>query len=292
MSLLKLKLIVLIDRYKQVTAVANALQIKQPTVSFHMKKMEEEWGVKLFETRTGKVLLTPHGKMLLHYASQIDDLYKEATAKLALIGETEKKRLVLGCTASTAEWLVQAGALSKLENIHAQIKLTVIVHEQEELFQRLNSGMVDIAVCGENPRHTEIAEWRHQHVRSSELALVAPEGQLALLQGKAATRQLHDFDFAQLADSSVEACIHSWSKKEHHFLQPSSSFGSVALLLQAVAASGSLAILPQNIIPRHNGLTTLELEGSPPVWNIYASWRHSYWDQALAGQVADELSRI
>ncbi len=289
MSLLKLKLIVLIDRYKQVTAVAKALQIKQPTVSFHMKKMEEEWGVKLFETRTGKVLLTPHGKMMLHYASQIDELYKEATMKLAMISETEKKRLVIGCTESAGEWFVKSGALSRLGKISDKAKVSVALYNQDELFQKLGSGLVDLALSGEHSRHEDSSEWRHQLVRSSRLALLAPNGHPVLEAGSDAARKLHDHDFVELSDSSVVSSVRAWSRQAHHFLQPNASFGSVPLLLQAIAASGSLAILPECLLPADNGLMQIKLDGAAS-WHIHASWRHSYWDQAMAADVVSLLS--
>src|SRR4051794_26601459 len=97
MSILKMRLIVLLDRYKQVTAVAKALNMKQPTISFHMKNMEAEWGVKLFQSRTGRVILTEAGQTLLQYATQIDALYTEADSRMAVMRRSGKRPFVIGC---------------------------------------------------------------------------------------------------------------------------------------------------------------------------------------------------
>ncbi|MEI0735993.1 LysR family transcriptional regulator [Paenibacillus sp. JTLBN-2024] len=51
MNLLKLHILVLIEKLKKVTDVARELDMKQPTVTFHMKSLEEELGVALFETK-------------------------------------------------------------------------------------------------------------------------------------------------------------------------------------------------------------------------------------------------
>ncbi|MFC7561090.1 LysR family transcriptional regulator [Paenibacillus farraposensis] len=42
--------------------MAEALQIKQPTVSFHMKSLEKEMGVPLFSLQRGRIMLTEAGK--------------------------------------------------------------------------------------------------------------------------------------------------------------------------------------------------------------------------------------
>ena len=54
MNLMKLQIVELIDRHHHMTSVAEILGIKQPTVTFHMKSLEEELQVRLFESRSGK----------------------------------------------------------------------------------------------------------------------------------------------------------------------------------------------------------------------------------------------
>ncbi|MBW7458389.1 LysR family transcriptional regulator, partial [Paenibacillus sepulcri] len=109
MSILRMKIIVLLDRLKKVTAVADELDLKQPTVSFHMKKMEEEWGIPLFEMKTGKVLLTEAGKTLHHYAQQIDHIYGEAQTRLQTLRQTGKNQFIIGCTDLAASLMLLSG---------------------------------------------------------------------------------------------------------------------------------------------------------------------------------------
>lgn len=45
MNLLKLEIVVLIKKYKKLTIVAEQLGVKQPTITFHIKSLEEELGV-------------------------------------------------------------------------------------------------------------------------------------------------------------------------------------------------------------------------------------------------------
>ncbi|WP_338552247.1 LysR family transcriptional regulator [Paenibacillus sp. KS-LC4] len=296
MSLLKMKLMVLIDRYKQITAVANALQIKQPTVSFHMKKMEEEWGVKLFEMRTGKVLLTKNGKLLLHYASQIDQLYSEAESRLGAIHAAEKNRFVIGCTTSTAAYLTSSAAIGKLRALtgsHAAV-ISVAVHDEDELYQKLHLGTIDFILYGAGKQQAEGSEFRYQTMGASPLRLIIPR-QHPLYESseeRSLYSQLEKYEFVELADSSVAQHIHEWSRKCQYSLTSFASYGSVELLLHAAAASGDLAILPECLLPHAAKLEELELtltvlDDEAARWTMTASWRSQHWDQAFMQQVLE-----
>lgn len=62
MNILKLRILMLIDKFHKATDVAEALQVKQPTVSFHMKSLEKEMGTSLFSLQQGRIMLTEAGK--------------------------------------------------------------------------------------------------------------------------------------------------------------------------------------------------------------------------------------
>ncbi len=98
MNLKKLEVVVGLARYKKVTLVAEHLGLKQPSVTFHMKSLEEELGVPLFEHRAGKVLLTDAGRALLHYATKILALSQEAKRVLGEYRSFERGTLTIGAS--------------------------------------------------------------------------------------------------------------------------------------------------------------------------------------------------
>lgn len=285
MSLLKMKLIVYIDRYKQITAVANALQLKQPTVSFHMKKMEEEWGVKLFETRTGKVLLTPSGKMLLGYASQITALYDEAITKLTVMGELKKNRLVIGCTSSAAAYLANSSTMNKLNALRKDMNVSISVQEQSELFSRLGSGLIDLILCGESRQHTDQLENKHQMISSSPLILAASRTHPIAERGdKGLVETLEQYELSELEDPTVAFCISKWYQNENRYLLSTSSYGTIELIVHMIETSGALAILPEKLLPKNDNVVPIPLRQAPE-WQLFASWSRHYWNQELIERI-------
>ncbi|RJE84693.1 LysR family transcriptional regulator [Paenibacillus sp. 1011MAR3C5] len=293
MSLLKMKLIVYIDRYKQITAVANALELKQPTISFHMKKMEEEWGVKLFESRTGKVLLTPSGKMLLNYALQITALYDEAMTRLSVMHESKRKRFVIGCSNSAAAYMAYSSALRQLQPLREIANISVSVHEREELFDKLEQGTVDLVLCGEDRIHGDGGNYRHQAISSAALKLVGASTHPLMEAGGGvlSSDMLSDkAETVELIDVSVQQCIAQWSQSENHYFHTGISYGSVELILNHLADAESLALLPECLVPRDGRYAILPLWGDVPSWKLVASWSRHYWDQELIASITRLLS--
>lgn len=94
MTIVKWRLLVLLDKHKKVTPAARELGLKQPTATFHMKKMEEEWGTELFESKTGRILLTDAGKALLRFAREIIRLHEEARLEMRLLAAAGERLAV------------------------------------------------------------------------------------------------------------------------------------------------------------------------------------------------------
>lgn len=58
----RMETFVTVCKYMNYTKAANALHITQPAVSQHMRHIEEEYGVKLFEFQGKKLFLTRMGE--------------------------------------------------------------------------------------------------------------------------------------------------------------------------------------------------------------------------------------
>jgi len=77
MNNVKLQAFCLLVELKKLAPVAQVLGITAPTVSFHIRSIEEEYGIHLFRTNAGGYRLTEAGEGLYHYARQIVQLQKD-----------------------------------------------------------------------------------------------------------------------------------------------------------------------------------------------------------------------
>jgi DNA-binding transcriptional LysR family regulator len=71
MDLNHLRSFVAVAQFGHLTRAAEALHLSQPALSAHIKALEEEFGVTLFERSSSGMTLTPSGRLLLAEAEQI-----------------------------------------------------------------------------------------------------------------------------------------------------------------------------------------------------------------------------
>lgn len=288
MTILKMRLMVLIERLKKVTAVANELGMKQPTVSFHMKKLEEEWGVQLFEHKTGKVLLTDAGKLLHHYALQIDRSYSEAESRIMRLRTGGKPVVRVGCTPLTGAALLTANWFGNSDELKG---MTCEIEEggEEELVARLIAGELDLLLLSSD--FTD-AEFHRELIARSPLVAVLPEGHAAGKGGKLDPVQLQDLTYVAADESSIhERLLTSMDSALYAILQYGVKLGPPTYIMESVRSGKSFTILPSTVADRcgQQGLSVLTLSDKPPMWQVYALWPRNHWNPQLPVQLVQSL---
>lgn len=151
MNIIRLRIIELIEKYGKVTAVAEVLGLKQPTVTFHMKKMEQEFGIQLFEPHYGRTILTEAGKSLLHYAVKINSLAQEAGRVVKEYEALECGSLRIGASYVPGTYILPR-ALNDFSQSHPKVNLSLSVKPAlviQEMLQKheIDIGLFSAGVC-------------------------------------------------------------------------------------------------------------------------------------------------
>ncbi len=72
MTLHQLSVWVVVAKHQNVSKTADELHVRQPSVSIQIKRLEKEYGIKLYKVYPGKgIELTQAGRLLLKYAKLI-----------------------------------------------------------------------------------------------------------------------------------------------------------------------------------------------------------------------------
>ncbi len=72
MTLHQLSVWVVVAKHQNVSKTADELHIRQPSVSIQIKRLEKEYGIKLYKVYPGKgIELYQAGRLLLKYAKLI-----------------------------------------------------------------------------------------------------------------------------------------------------------------------------------------------------------------------------
>ncbi|WP_439875649.1 LysR substrate-binding domain-containing protein [Bacillus mycoides] len=150
MNLLKLEIVVLIKKYKKLTIVAEKLGVKQPTITFHIKSLEEELGVSLFELRSGRYFLTEAGEALHHYACKIDALMKEARRVTQEFKDFNTGAITIGASYVPATYLLPE-VVHQFQYEFPNIKITLMVKTAPEIRTMLQNHEIDLGIISAAP---------------------------------------------------------------------------------------------------------------------------------------------
>jgi len=143
-NLIKFQILEELYKYKKITAVADALNLKQPTVTFHLKAMEKDFGVKLFESRCGKIILTEAGETIYHYASKINALALEAT-RVVKEYDLGKGTIKIGASYVPATFLLPS-ILSDYTKENPMLSISLNVKTSPTVLDMLEKHEIDIGI--------------------------------------------------------------------------------------------------------------------------------------------------
>jgi len=130
------------------TQAAAELHIAQPSLSYSIKELEKELGVKLFQKDSRHIKLTVYGEQFLPYAERALDMLDEGVEVLKQMAGSAQQIVRLGYFHSVSASLIP----SVMMGIYGQEKNRSIRFQFTEapsfdLFQQLKKGELDLAFC-------------------------------------------------------------------------------------------------------------------------------------------------
>lgn len=252
MNILKLRILMLIDKFHKATDVAEALQVKQPTVSFHMKSLEKEMGVSLFSLQQGRIMLTEAGKKLLPYAKQIISLEQEARQAVDELTEESQGQLHLGAESISGTYLLPT-LMAKFAERYPDCRIQLEIQSPDAIKQLLKQGEIDFAFLDDReslPEYT-VAE----PVASDQVGVIrsasarAPEVKLEEFDG---TDMLDKHTWVKYSGSSVVDLYSS-------LVKPHLEINSWEAVKRVVSGGEALAFFPASGVDNHeNAVPSVE----------------------------------
>jgi LysR family transcriptional regulator, transcriptional activator of the cysJI operon len=133
------------------TKAAAELFITQPAVTKHIKLLEEDIGIRLFERKGNFITATPAGEILLKYATEIFRLYQEAQYEIGALKNEQKGKLRLGASTTIAQYLISAVLASFYEK-YPSIELNLLNGNTELIENAVLNKKIDLGIV-EGKKH-------------------------------------------------------------------------------------------------------------------------------------------
>ena len=155
MDIRRLEVFCKVVEFKSFTRAAEALRLSQPTVSEHIRLLEENIGEKLLDRLGREVLPTPAGRLLGGYAARILRLCDEARQALAHFGGTLAGPLPLGASTIPGAYLLPA-CIEAFTARHPSIQITLKIADTAQISHEVLEGSLELALIGARSREAAL----------------------------------------------------------------------------------------------------------------------------------------
>ncbi|HEX9444311.1 MAG TPA: selenium metabolism-associated LysR family transcriptional regulator [Candidatus Binatia bacterium] len=251
LDLHKLEVFHWVAEFKSFSAAARHLSLRQPTVSAHVRELEERLGAKLFDRVGGKIAPTSLGQVLLGSAKKVLALKKETLASLDQFHGKIRGELSVGGSNIPGEYILPA-KLAAFVRKFPEVKPVLRIGDSAGMVQAVLDGAVEIGFVGFKGGDSRLA---FQKIWKDEMVLAVPR--------KHPWARLRSLDVKELARQgfisreggsgtlrSFQRLLARKGRKSEKALRVAMELGSTAAIKEALIAGAGFSILSRHAIER------------------------------------------
>lgn len=213
MNNVKLQAFCLLVELKKLAPVAKVLGITAPTVSFHIRSIEEEYGIHLFRTNAGGYRLTEAGEGLYHYARQIVQLQKDMNRFVDNLLAGHIGSIRLGASGLPAH-IFMPELIHQISTAYPEIRISLEVKTAPDIEKMVALQELDFGLIMETKQ--ENAALVYETIGEDSLVLaLSPRHELAAKKDITKSDVLKNKVLLHTSSSSTNHFIEKWMDPIH-----------------------------------------------------------------------------
>ncbi len=246
MNIQQLKVVVELSKGKSLIEIGETLEITQPTVSFHIRKLEEELGTPLYKKEKRNLTLTKACHELVPYAKQILILMDEAKQKMARVQEIEQPRLRISASHTPATYYLPP-FIQMFQRSQPELELNLTVNQARRSIQLLKEHQVDLAIVSLQNFTIEGINI-HPLIEDKLLLTYSPTNRLASL-AEVSMENLEKETFLLHEEGSTSRIVtNDWAKQSGLLMPNKMELASIETIKEGVKCDMGIGILPEKSI--------------------------------------------
>lgn len=155
MDLRQLEIFVKVAELGSFSKAADALFLTQPTISEHIRTLEDELGVRLLDRLGRGAAVTKGGALLLSYANRILALSREARQAMESFLGRMSGELLVGASTIPGEYILPA-LIGRFKEKFPDIAITLLIGGSQAVTEWVVEGRAEIGVVGARSSHRSI----------------------------------------------------------------------------------------------------------------------------------------
>lgn len=255
------------------TKAAQALHITQPSVSYTIRQMEEELGVKLFHRLSKGVELTEEGRSLLTFVEPSFALLESGEQHLSSLKQLAEGELRVGASDSLIKHLLLP-YLNTYHQLHPNVRIRLSNGKTPVLADRLKEGQLDCALV-----HIPLQDDQLEVQPLAELqdCFVVGEAYRAYAGQELTASDLLKLPLLMLSPgSSTRTFVEQWFAGKGCSVKPDMELGSIDLLIEFARLGYGAAFVTRSFIEedlQRERLFELRLQDTPAPRAIGLAYR-------------------
>ncbi|PYO54814.1 MAG: LysR family transcriptional regulator [Candidatus Rokuibacteriota bacterium] len=170
MDLRQLEIFVKVAEFGSFSKAAEALYLTQPTVSEHIRTLEDEVGVRLLDRLGRGAAITRAGQLLLSYAQRMLALSREARQAMDGFQGRMSGELLIGASTIPGEYVLPA-MIGRFKEKYPDISITLLIGDTQTAVDWVAEGRAELGVVGARLSHRGV---EYKELMPDEVVVVVP----------------------------------------------------------------------------------------------------------------------
>lgn len=173
MDFRRLEVFTKVFELKSFSKAGQDLYLSQPTVSEHIRLLEEDLGLTLFDRLGKEIVPTKAGQFLFQYANQLMSLRQDSLRAMEQFRDKGTGDLLIGGSNIPGQYMLP-GLLGRFKKSFPGIKIRLWIGDTQHIQEEVLDGTVELGLVGALIEHRRIS---CQPLTTDELVCIALPGQ-------------------------------------------------------------------------------------------------------------------
>jgi len=279
------KLFYLVCQNGSFSKTASVLGVTQPSVSYNIKKLEDELGVTLFE-RGNNLIMTPEAEELLPYVVEALNSLRNGEKKINDLVNLKKGQISIGIPSHIGVFLL-TDIIKRFNSNYPNIKVKVISKPTKELFRLLNLNEVDIVIdC--SPLEENTRDFIIKKISKEKCVLACNSKNKELLNRVVTLNEISNYPLIVplRTSSNTKSLANIYSKNKISF-EPSFEISTSDMIAEMVEQEIGIGFLFEKTIEKYNNIRKIEIDCKFPEFDIFLLYKNT-----LLSTAAQEFIRF
>ncbi len=156
MDFRRLEVFTKVFEQKSFSKAGQALYLSQPTVSEHIRLLEEDLGLTLFDRQGKEIVPTKAGQFLFQYANQLMSLRQDSLRAMEQFRDKGTGELLIGGSNIPGQYMLP-GLLGDFKKSFPGIQIRLWIGDTQNIQEKVLDGTIELGLVGALIEHRRIS---------------------------------------------------------------------------------------------------------------------------------------